>query len=233
MFYLTICLLTLQPDSETQLLTIQFEWNGVLKSVSSTLIGVSPEFEVALYTLCFFLGGEDNHVELGPYPVNIKCYRLGNKIGSVFPVAESWSSFTEINPVISLKVFSIHLRKDCTIDFELMYEIIISSEGENNTMWWKNMILRMYSLVLRRILKLLYYYMDLQRVPFISSLPCKWFVKILSQATDICFHFFPKLNACETLCTCSCFSLFLLYIHFVPFLHIANIWYRWSSTLIL
>ncbi|WOK98703.1 poly(U)-specific endoribonuclease-B-like [Canna indica] len=77
------------PDSETQLLTIQFEWNGILKSVSSTLVGVSPEFEVALYTLCFFLGGEDNHVELGPYSVNIKCYRLGNdKIGSAFPVAE-------------------------------------------------------------------------------------------------------------------------------------------------
>ncbi|KAK4400480.1 Poly(U)-specific endoribonuclease-B [Sesamum angolense] len=56
------------PDSETQLLTIQFEWNGVLKSVSSTLIGVSPEFEIAIYTLCFYVGGEENHVELGPYP---------------------------------------------------------------------------------------------------------------------------------------------------------------------
>ncbi|KAL0446426.1 UNVERIFIED_CONTAM: Poly(U)-specific endoribonuclease-B [Sesamum latifolium] len=76
------------PDSETQLLTIQFEWNGVLKSVSSTLVGVSPEFEIAIYTLCFYVGGEDNHVELGPYPVNIKCYRLGNKIGSAFPVAD-------------------------------------------------------------------------------------------------------------------------------------------------
>ncbi|XP_052209249.1 uncharacterized protein LOC127812764 [Diospyros lotus] len=77
------------PDSDTQLLTIQFEWNGVLKSVSSTLIGVSPEFEIALYTLCFYVGGEDNHVQLGPYPVNIKCYRLANNIGSAFPVAES------------------------------------------------------------------------------------------------------------------------------------------------
>lgn len=76
------------PDSDTQLLTLQFEWNGVLKSVSSTLVGVSPEFEIALYTLCFYMGGENNHVELGPYPVNIKCYRLGNKIGSAFPVAE-------------------------------------------------------------------------------------------------------------------------------------------------
>ncbi|CAO2039899.1 unnamed protein product [Urochloa humidicola] len=78
------------PDSETQLLTIQFEWHGVLKSVSSTLIGVSPEFEIALYTLCFFVGGEDNHVDIGPYSVNIKCYKMGeNKIGSAFPIAEN------------------------------------------------------------------------------------------------------------------------------------------------
>lgn len=77
------------PDSEAQLLTVQFEWNGVLKSVSSMFIGVSPEFELALYTLCFFAGREENHVQVGPYPVNVKCYRLGNKIGSAFPIAES------------------------------------------------------------------------------------------------------------------------------------------------
>jgi poly(U)-specific endoribonuclease len=72
------------------MLTVQFEWHGVLKSVSSTLIGVSPEFEVALYTLCFFVGGEDNRVDIGTYTVNIKCYRLGNnKIGSAFPIAEN------------------------------------------------------------------------------------------------------------------------------------------------
>ncbi|CAN6587561.1 unnamed protein product [Malus baccata var. baccata] len=76
------------PDSETQLLTIQFEWNGVLKAVSSTLVGVSPEFEIALYTLCFYMGGEDNRIELGPYQVNIKCYSFGERIGSVFPMAE-------------------------------------------------------------------------------------------------------------------------------------------------
>ncbi|KAH7659212.1 poly(U)-specific endoribonuclease protein [Dioscorea alata] len=77
------------PDSETQLLTIQFEWNGILKSVSSTLVGVSPEFEIALYTLCFFVGEEDNRISLGPYSVNIKCYRIGNnKIGTVFPISE-------------------------------------------------------------------------------------------------------------------------------------------------
>jgi len=86
----TTLLLRMQPDSETQLLTIQFEWNGVLKSVSSTLVGVSPEFELALYTICFFMGTEDNHIQLGPYNVNVKCYRLGNnRIGSAFPIAES------------------------------------------------------------------------------------------------------------------------------------------------
>ncbi|XP_030947124.1 poly(U)-specific endoribonuclease-B isoform X2 [Quercus lobata] len=76
------------PDYETQLITVQFEWNGVLKSVSSMFVGVSPEFEVALYALCFYMGGEDNYIQLGPYPVNIKCYRLGDRIGSVFPIAE-------------------------------------------------------------------------------------------------------------------------------------------------
>lgn len=79
----------LQPDSQTQLLTIQFEWNGVLKTMSSTLVGASPEFEIALYTLCFFGGKQNNRMELGPYPVNIKVYRLGEQIGSVFPMAEN------------------------------------------------------------------------------------------------------------------------------------------------
>lgn len=77
----------MQPDCDTQLLTVQFEWHGILKSVSTTLVGGSPEFEIALYTLCFFVGVEDNHVQLGPYTVNIKCYRFGDKIGSVFPVS--------------------------------------------------------------------------------------------------------------------------------------------------
>ncbi|KAL2610691.1 hypothetical protein R1flu_029264 [Riccia fluitans] len=77
------------PDSQTQLLTLQFKWNNYLKPLSSTLIGVSPEFEFALYTLCFYCGREDNHVQLGPYYVNIKVYRLGRDgIGSAFPIAE-------------------------------------------------------------------------------------------------------------------------------------------------
>eukprot|EP00249_Psilotum_nudum_P013961 c24598_g1_i3 orf=202-843(+) len=78
-----------KPDGHTQLISVQFLWNGILKPLSSTFIGVSPEFELALYTLCFYAGQEDNFVQVGPYSVNIKCYRYGrDKIGSAFPIAE-------------------------------------------------------------------------------------------------------------------------------------------------
>ncbi|CAN0583461.1 unnamed protein product, partial [Ectocarpus sp. 12 AP-2014] len=30
-------------------------WNGELKEISSSFVGVSPEFEIALYTLLFLL----------------------------------------------------------------------------------------------------------------------------------------------------------------------------------
>ncbi|KAH7434248.1 hypothetical protein KP509_06G007400 [Ceratopteris richardii] len=78
-----------EPDAHSQCLSVQFTWNGILKPVSSTFIGVSPEFELALYTLCFYEGSEDNFMELGPYSVNIKCYKLGrNRLGSCFPIAQ-------------------------------------------------------------------------------------------------------------------------------------------------
>lgn len=83
-------LFLVQPDSHTQLLTVQFEWHGVLKKNSSIFIGTSPEFEIALYTLCFFEGEEDNYLTLGPYEVNVKVYHLGeNALGSAFTIAEN------------------------------------------------------------------------------------------------------------------------------------------------
>ena len=44
------------PSEHEQLITIQFEWCGELKPESSSFIGVSPTFEIALYSLCFLCG---------------------------------------------------------------------------------------------------------------------------------------------------------------------------------
>eukprot|EP00123_Amoebidium_parasiticum_P000845 comp11746_c0_seq1/m.6337 comp11746_c0_seq1/g.6337 ORF comp11746_c0_seq1/g.6337 comp11746_c0_seq1/m.6337 type:complete len:279 (-) comp11746_c0_seq1:605-1441(-) len=77
------------PTDETRLVTAQFDWAGEGKSMSSILMGVSPEFELALYTLCFVLGQTDNHMELDGYDINVKCHRIGqDRIGSCYPIAE-------------------------------------------------------------------------------------------------------------------------------------------------
>nr|CCA14833.1 conserved hypothetical protein [Albugo laibachii Nc14] len=72
----------MKPQEYEQLLTIRFHWHHVTKYASTSLIGVSPEFEVALYTLCFLNGDEDNIVKLGPYNCRIKCFskRCGNRV---------------------------------------------------------------------------------------------------------------------------------------------------------
>ncbi|GMF33294.1 unnamed protein product [Phytophthora fragariaefolia] len=76
----------MEPHSKEQLITFQFEWEDELKPVST-----SPEFEMALYTMCYLNGQENNHVQLGPYLCNIKCFSFGRgkdtKIGTAFPEA--------------------------------------------------------------------------------------------------------------------------------------------------
>jgi len=70
-------------DNESHLVTIQFEWKDgkddntfELKPVSTSWVGVSPEFELALYTMVFLAGDEENVMDVGPYMVNIKCYTI-------------------------------------------------------------------------------------------------------------------------------------------------------------
>lgn len=74
---------------EQQLVTIQFNWKGFLKKCSSSFIGTSPEFEIALYTICFLQQQEKSIVNCGPYRVEITCYKYTsrgkNYIGTCFP----------------------------------------------------------------------------------------------------------------------------------------------------
>ena len=81
-------------DSDDHLLSIQFRWKGVEKFVGTSFIGTSPEFEMALYTMCFLVGEEENSVDLNTggdtFGLTIKCYRFnGNKIGTTFPEVTS------------------------------------------------------------------------------------------------------------------------------------------------
>lgn len=83
-----------QYDDDDYILTLQFSWKGVEKFVGTSFIGVSPEFEMALYTMCFLVGEKENPVELDTgsdiFNLVIKCYSMARgKIGTTFPEVSS------------------------------------------------------------------------------------------------------------------------------------------------
>eukprot|EP00794_Sanderia_malayensis_P004603 gene4603-5208_t len=73
-------------DRNPHLVTIQFTWKGETKPIGSSLIGVSPEFEIALYTTVFLMGYESANITLGGEDVIIKCHKLAGKIRTCYPV---------------------------------------------------------------------------------------------------------------------------------------------------
>ncbi|XP_070263898.1 uridylate-specific endoribonuclease [Myotis yumanensis] len=62
-------------ESYPDVLAMQFNWDGYYKEVGSAFIGSSPEFEFALYSLCFIARpGKTCQLSLGGYPLAIQTY---------------------------------------------------------------------------------------------------------------------------------------------------------------
>ncbi|NXY90934.1 ENDUA protein, partial [Alcedo cyanopectus] len=77
------------PDKDDQVLSIQFTWKSSVKPIGSTFIGVSPEFEFALYTVIFLLAEERvtyETVKIKEYELEMVVFRHGNHIGTSYPV---------------------------------------------------------------------------------------------------------------------------------------------------
>jgi poly(U)-specific endoribonuclease len=97
-----------------QVLTLVFEWQGQVKPVSTTFMGTSPAFEMALYTLSFMCdGGQEKQVpcRLGPYRVGVQVYTFKrNKIGSCHP-CDAPANFEEAAQLIQASVRGQQERK--------------------------------------------------------------------------------------------------------------------------
>ena len=77
---------------DDHVVSVSFAWEGQEKPVSTIALGVSPEYELALYTMCFLNRQERTRLKMGATDVEIKSYRIrsryGDKVGTVFPVAK-------------------------------------------------------------------------------------------------------------------------------------------------
>jgi len=78
-----------QTNGDDNILTLQFTWNGYEKFVGTNFVGVSPEFEMALYTMCFLVGKDVNSVGLNTgtdyFELEVKVHTMAkDKIGTSY-----------------------------------------------------------------------------------------------------------------------------------------------------
>ncbi|XP_008939868.1 PREDICTED: poly(U)-specific endoribonuclease-like, partial [Merops nubicus] len=84
-----------RPDKHHHVLSNQFSWKGSVKPIGSTFIGVSPEFELALYTVIFLLAEErvtHDTVKIEEYELQMVVCHHEHHIRTAYPVLLSTSS---------------------------------------------------------------------------------------------------------------------------------------------
>ena len=75
-------------------LTVRFNWKGDLKRIGGSFIGTSPEFEMALCTVCFLAregDGRIDRIELDDYDVIVKAHRFGANLLSTCYQINKWN----------------------------------------------------------------------------------------------------------------------------------------------
>jgi poly(U)-specific endoribonuclease len=84
-------------NSDDHVLTLQFVHRGATKELGTIFIGTSPEFEIAIYTMCFLCGNAskgNNLIRLNTgtdvFELEIVCHKIhGNRVGSCYPYVKS------------------------------------------------------------------------------------------------------------------------------------------------
>jgi poly(U)-specific endoribonuclease len=132
------------PSNLNNLLTIRFSWRGVTKAASSVIFGVSPEFELALYTMLFIAGRQENNVRLGQYRVCVKVYQMGNKIAAAYPEALAPTPEEAVDEAVTVvqsafrrrhEVQDLHRRKRDDADLSKKVERLISIGGQRGKLF--------------------------------------------------------------------------------------------------
>ncbi|XP_062861924.1 poly(U)-specific endoribonuclease-C-like [Trichomycterus rosablanca] len=76
------------PDVNDHVINLQFSWKSLVKPLGSSFIGVSPEFEVALFTIIFLTSNNptiSTVVKVQKYLLEIVVCRLEHSIGTSYP----------------------------------------------------------------------------------------------------------------------------------------------------
>ena len=87
-----------EPEAKDQLLTVQFSWFGEVKDQSSSFIGVSPCFELALYTLVYLAGQEGKNLvqvsgTIKSGAARLACFRVLSRASFARHICEAYASF--------------------------------------------------------------------------------------------------------------------------------------------